>query len=190
MGIANEQIRLNTGILTDKEAASVTGLRLWQVRRAVALGKVPYHRTGEGRQIIYQHDLPRLTAVSDWPSTRNGWFNTTRLLDSRYFGSQITGSHRTAFMKYGKAVFMGEAYAFADYSLRRGSKKYGFPAGGHRSLELFYAGGPDRFRTFLADCQAKLAGLRYVHEGQTLSFANLAGTHATQMILTTMKEAF
>ena len=93
-------------------------------------------------------------------------------------------------MKYGKAVFLGEAYAFADYSMRRGCKKYGFPAGGHRSLELFYAGGPDRFRTFLADCQIKLAGLKYVNEGQTLSFAKLAGTYATQMILTTIKGAF
>ncbi len=93
-------------------------------------------------------------------------------------------------MKYGKAVFLGEAYGFADYWMRRGSKKYGFPAGGHRNLELFYAGGPDRFRTFLADCQSKLAGLRYVHDGQTLSFAKLAGTHATQMMLTTVKGAF
>ena len=190
MGIEKQQVRLNSGILTDKEASNATGLRLWQVRRAVALGKIPYHRTGEGRLIVYQHDLPRLTSISDWPATHDGWFDTRQLLDVRYFGPRVTTSPRNAFTKHGTAVFRGEAYAFADYALRRGSQRYGFPAGSQRSLEMLYAGGPDRFRTFLADCESKLAGLRYVHGGQSLSFANLAGYNAATMIHTTVKEAF
>ncbi|MAI73981.1 MAG: hypothetical protein CMM01_24205 [Rhodopirellula sp.] len=64
---------------------------------------------------------------------------------------------------------------------------YGFAAGSHRSLEFFYA---CHFRTFLADCQTKLARPKYVHKGQALFFAKLTDTHATQMILRAIEETF
>jgi len=193
-------LRQRSKMLTSAEAAAATSLPIWKIERQITLGAIAFNKLGDGTLVLHEVDIWKLTDVDDAPATYRGWFDTSKLLDIRDFGSRADSSGLSIqqffakeFLRsgytVGQTVLRHSAYQFARYHLRNGSKRYGFSVGSS-SLEHLYGVGPDHWRNFATDCKVKLENLTFAMHGQRYGFRSCARAGYSELCKRVIREAF
>jgi hypothetical protein len=172
------QARHAAGLLTDREAAKLSGIPLWKIRREVTLGNFGFNRDGRGTLLVFTNDVlcQSRATLAGVPDSNKGWFDETHDLDARAFARGITGSvanaftqrHKATGLTKGQLMLRTEARHFAKWSLRHG--KHGLPAA-RPTLENLYNCGPDNWRKFATACAIRLGKTSFQHAGEFRSLA-------------------